>query len=509
MSDSDDPFGRRDRTIIRPNPGGRRPPEATPPPAPQQPPVPPAGSMPYPPPPPPPYQPPPPPNAPPPYQRPAGEVDWNSWMGQGSPPSPSPYQPPAQQFEPLMPAHKVGHVTVDLVGETTNPMMRAGSSLLLLLGRLRSGLSRGAAAQLMEQVAQAIVQFEIDLRDAGVAPDQISTAKYALAATADDIVQNMPSEDRHLWTQYSMLARLFGERFGGVRFFTELDRAKQNPALHLGLLELMHACLSLGFEGVHRTSAGGAGTLQSIRRDLYETIRRVQPKSIEDLSPHWRGQALALLRNRFKVPVWSVAAIASVLLLGVYLVLRNLLSDGAEAAAADMARLHPDTEIEFVREANTPPPPDPAPTLTTQLQRIRAALSAEIVEGKVSVDQTPTSIVIRIGNLALFASGQAKVIDSFNSIADRISETLDHEPGRIRIDGYSDNVPIKTVTFPSNWELSEARAKSVAALLRPKLADGDRIDATGKGSDNPVTSNSTADGRAKNRRVEISIPRAD
>jgi type VI secretion system protein ImpK len=215
------------------------------------------------------------------------------------------------------------------------------------------------------------------------------------------------------------------------------------------------------------------------------------------------------MRNRFKVPVWSVAAIASVLLLGVYLILRNFLSDGSEVTAAEMARLHPDTEIQFIREANTPPPPDPPETSTTQLQRIRGALSSEIVEGKLSVDQTASAIIVRIGNLALFPSGQAKVIESFKPIAARISETLDREPGRISIDGYSDNVPIKTVTFPSNWELSEARAKSVAALLRERLSDGDRLDVKGKGSDNPIASNSTADGRAKNRRVEISIPRAD
>ena len=110
----------------------------------------------------------------------------------------------------------------------------------------------------MDQVAQSIVQFEADARAAGVPPEQINAAKYALAATADDIVQNLPSDDRHLWTQYSMLVRFFGERTGGVKFFQELERAKQNPAVNLGLLELMHACLCLGFEGVYRASTSAA-----------------------------------------------------------------------------------------------------------------------------------------------------------------------------------------------------------------------------------------------------------
>ena len=108
--------------------------------------------------------------------------------------------------------------------------MRAAASLLLLLGRLRASLSRAGAGQLMDQVAQAIQQFEIDARAAGVPADQVNVAKYALAACADDIVQNLPSDERQIWTQYSMLVRFFGERTGGVKFFQELDRAKQNPA---------------------------------------------------------------------------------------------------------------------------------------------------------------------------------------------------------------------------------------------------------------------------------------
>ena len=177
----------------------------------------------------------------------------------------------------------------------------------------------------MDQVAQAIEQFEIDARAAGAPNDQIETAKYALAATADDIVQNLPTADSRVWTQYSMLVRFFNERMGGVRFFKELERAKQNPAVNLGVLEIMHACLSLGFEGVYRAS-GGPGAAQGIRRDLYETIRRAQPKAIEDLSPHWRGQAVPLSMSRLQVPVWAVAALAAVVLLGSYLYLRNALS---------------------------------------------------------------------------------------------------------------------------------------------------------------------------------------
>ena len=526
MTDNDDPFGRRDRTIIRPNPGGRRPTPSSPPNAPGGYPAPPAGgappastpmppvhypappypASPYPTPPyaPSPYTPPSPPQAPPQ----GGQANWDGWMASPTPPAVLPYLQQNAAAAPMTPAPLSPHVSVDLVTVAANPLMGAAASLLLLLGRLRASLSRAGAGQLMDQVAQAIQQFEIDARDAGVPADQVNVAKYALAACADDIVQNLPSDDRQIWTQYSMLVRFFGERTGGVKFFQELDRAKQNPSVNLGLLEVMHACLSLGFEGVYRAS-GGAGALQGLRRDLYDTIRRAQPKTIEDLSPHWRGQSIALAGSRLQVPVWAVATVAGVILLGAYLFLRNMLSGQAEALAIKMAQVHPDTEIAIARETAVKPPPDPPVKTSTQLERIRAALADEILAGKLSADQSTTTIFVRIGTLVLFPSGGARVNDSFAPIARRIAASLDKEPGAIRIDGYTDSDPIRTMAFPSNFELSEARAKSVAGLLKSDLAKPERVVVAGKGAENPVAPNDTEANKSKNRRVEISIPRAD
>jgi len=514
MTDNDDPFGRRDRTIIRPNPGGRRPAGPAPPNAPDGHSNSPAGGAPPASTPIPPVSYPAPPYAPQPYAAPAqaqgppqgGQADWDGWMS--SPPPVLPYLQQSAAPTPMTPAPQSPHVSVDLVTVAANPLMRASASLLLLLGRLRASLSRAVAGQLMDQVAQAIQQFEIDARAAGAPADQVNAGKYALAACADDIVQNLPSDDRQVWTQYSMLVRFFSERTGGVRFFQELERAKQNPVVNLGLLEVMHACLSLGFEGVYRT-AGGAGALQGVRRDLYETIRRAQTKSIEDLSPHWRGQTIALAGSRLQAPIWAVAAVAGVILLGTYLFLRNMLSGQAEAVAMKMAQVHPDTEIAIARETAVKPPPDPVVKTSTQLERVRAALADEILSGKVNADQTATRILIRIGSLVLFPSGGATVNSSFAPIAKKVALSLDKEPGAIQIDGYTDNDPIRTVAFSSNFALSEARAKSVAGLLKGDLAHPERIEVAGKGTDNPVAPNDTEANKSKNRRVEISIPRAD
>ena len=365
----------------------------------------------------------------------------------------------------------------------------------------------------MDQVAQAIEQFEIDARAAGVSErSDRDGAKYALAATADDIVQNLPTADSRVWTQYSMLVRFFNERMGGVRFFQELERAKQNPAVNLGVLEIMHACLSLGFEGVYRAS-GGPGAVQGIRRDLYETIRRAQPKTIEDLSPHWRGQDVPLASSRLQVPVWAVAALAAVILLGVLpLSAQRPQRPGRGARVEDGGHASGDARLTIAREnAVVKPPPDPTP----RTSRRNSSASARRWPRKSSParsapTRSATTIFIRIGNVVLFPSGGAKVNEVFAPIAAKIAAALDKEPGAIHVDGYTDTDPINTVAFPSNFELSEARAKSVAAHAEAgALAAGAARRCRARAPTIRSRRTTSRPNKSKNRRVEVSIPRAD
>jgi type VI secretion system protein ImpK len=494
MSDSDNPFGgggRGDRTIIRPNPAGRRPPPPQGPAPPMaQPSLP---ARPY----------PPPRVAPQPRPQEFANEDWVA------------SRPAPRQAAPQAPLRPTPFRIDDAVAANDNPIMRAGGPLLLLLGGLRVAALRASPAQLMEQVADAIKFFEKDIRSAGIPEEQANLAKYILCATADDIVQNIPTEDRHVWTQYSMLSRFFGERIGGVRFFEELDRALRDPLLNYSLLEMMHACLALGFQGIHRTSSGGQATLQQIQRNLYEVLRRVRPRLHQDLSPRWHGQQLAGRASRLHVPAWAVAAVAGVLLFGLYIGLRTLLGGSAEAAAEETSTLHAATPVLIQRRVFAapapppPPPPAPEPNRLTQLQRIQAALAPEIAEGKVNAVQTANTIIVRVGDLVMFRVGDAKVLEEFKPLAQRIAATLEKEPGWIKIVGHSDSTPIRTVRFASNWALSVERAKAVAALIKPALSKPDRVEVDGKGADVPIASNKTAEGRARNRRVEVLIPRAD
>ena len=470
-----DPFEAGDRTVIRPNPGGRRqplPPQAPLPPAP-------------------------------------GATD-EAWLA-GTRQNPQPVQPapPPPVAGPGVKAADL-HTIRALDVPDENPVMRAARPLLVMLSNLRVSGSQQKVAPLMEAVAQSINEFERDMRNAGVPEDQANTAKYVMCATADDIVQNIPGSDRHVWTQYSMLSRFFQMRTSGVGFFDELAKAKANPALYYNLLELMHACMSLGFEGQYRSSGGGDVTLQQIRRDVYHTLRHLRPRVGDEISPHWRGQDIAAEMSSARVPAWAVGAIAAALLLGIFIALRLLLSDSAEAFAQRMLNLHPGGEVVLARDAYEPFDVASIPAHSTQLERIRAALADEIATGRVAVDLAGQNILTRLVTDVLFQSGSADIREDVRPILEKVAQTLDKEPKEIFVVGHSDSTPLKSqVRFKSNHDLSVQRAQSVATVMQPHLADQSRLVVEGRGPDDPIANNKTAEGRAQNRRVDILLPRTD
>jgi type VI secretion system protein ImpK len=487
-----DPFEAGDRTVIRPNPGGRRQAQS-PQPAPDSAPR----SAPRP--------------APDPAPESAGDDAWLAGSGQHQaftpPPEPAPPPPPR-------PAAGVNSTDLEAIRALDvadeNPIMRAARPLMVVLSNLRVSGSQQKVAPLMEGVAHSISEFEHDMRQAGVPEDQVVTAKYAMCATADDIVQNIPGSDRNVWTQHSMLSRFFQTRTSGVGFFDELGKVKANPALHYNLLELMHACLSLGFEGQYRTSGGGDVTLQQIRRDLYHTMRHIRPRVGDEIAPHWRGQDIAAVASSARIPVWAVGSIAAAALLGIFVVLRLLLSQSSEVFADQMVNLHPSGEVVLARDVYEPFDVGTIEAESTQLQRIRAALADEIADKRVVVDPAGQNILVRLVNDVLFQSGSADIKDDVRGVLEKVARTLDKEPKNILVVGHTDSVPLRSqVRFKSNHDLSVQRAQSVAAVLRPVLSDSDRLVVEGRGPDDPVANDATAEGRAQNRRVDILLPRTD
>ena len=142
-------------------------------------------------------------------------------------------------------------------------------------------------------------------------------------------------------------------------------------------------------------------------------------------------------------------------------------------------------------------------------RHIRHVLADEIESDKVSVDLEGLRVVIRINEQASFGSGSASVKQSFVPVLSKIRGVLSDIPGNVAISGHTDNVPIRTSRFRSNWELSAARAVSVAhELLQDGVVEPQRLAILGHADTRPRAGNDSAEDRARNRRVEITVIRS-
>jgi chemotaxis protein MotB len=137
---------------------------------------------------------------------------------------------------------------------------------------------------------------------------------------------------------------------------------------------------------------------------------------------------------------------------------------------------------------------------------VAAALSEQIAEGEVEVETQGREIIVRIREKGSFGSGSATLRQQYIPVLTEVRDVLATKNGSISIQGHTDNIPINTARFRSNWELSSSRAVSVAhQLLGGAVLNPGRVQVSGFADTQPVASNETLQGRAKNRRVEIII----
>ncbi|MFH1146510.1 MAG: flagellar motor protein MotB [Pseudomonadota bacterium] len=136
----------------------------------------------------------------------------------------------------------------------------------------------------------------------------------------------------------------------------------------------------------------------------------------------------------------------------------------------------------------------------------KKTVSGTGAEKAVSVTANERGLVISIADKVFFDPGQAAIRDEVNPVLDKVAQALLKVPNHIRIEGHTDNIPINTPQFPSNWELSSGRATSIIRHFLSKYPfDPKKLSAAGYGEYRPIASNSTQEGRLRNRRVDIVI----
>lgn len=410
-----------------------------------------------------------------------------------SSPAPSP---------PLLPAGAAPDVAAG-----TTPLYDAAQPIILLLARLWNAPAKPFAGDLRENVVQALRHFEQRAREGAVPMEHVRPAHLALCASIDDVVANTPWGSAAGWEERSLAATLHHEGHAGERFLDHLAQLCRKPAEWLPVIEVMYSCLSLGFMGPYRRAPDGAEMLERVRQRTHDVIMAQRPAVDAALSPHWKGVAAPYVFGSARFPAWVAGSMAIFVAAALFVwceVALNVASDRvyAHMLAAPPASMPQLTRSPLIR----PPPPPPEPTL---IDRLRTALAPEIGQAAVSVLGTAATATLRINTGAMFAAGSATLRPASVPLLERIGGVLKEELGKsdarmsVQVDGYTDNQPIRTVKFPSNFQLSASRADAVRDVLKQAIGGALAIATEGRADADPVDSNATPEGREHNRRIEI------
>jgi type VI secretion system protein ImpK len=186
------------------------------------------------------------------------------------------------------------------------------------------------------------------------------------------------------------------------------------------------------------------------------------------------------------------------------------LSEASDRLFAQAVGLPPDHMATFTRPSLPPPPEQPeraSPPPPSERARLATLLQPELDQKLVSIDGTDAAPIVRITAPTLFASASAIVSPDYTPLLRHLGTVLRAEASGIDVVGYTDNQPIRTVRFPSNYELSEARARAAAAVLEYGGIDPSHLRTEGRADADPIAPNTTPAGREQNRRIELILHR--
>lgn len=387
-----------------------------------------------------------------------------------------------------------------------NPLVSAASPLLWLAGRLIESAPPEDIPEFRSRVMDEIRNFETSAMTKDVPDRLIRVSRYALCATIDDIILSTRWGAASGWASSSLVGVLYNETWGGERFYDLLQQVSQQPEQNVDALELLAICLAIGFSGKYRVMEGGQGQLQRLRHDLYRTIRRIRGPYERNLSAAWQTIAAPHRPPLSMVAPWAIALLLLLLLIGLWAFSSITLQSDVERSAQQIRALVPTIPV-VVEKAGIPDIPAPVPPVRkTQIERISEVLAPEIAAQRTEVVQVGEEIVIRM-LAASFPSGGLDLAATEEPVVTQIGAALNPEPGRITVLGHTDNVPVGAGSaLGNNMDISVARARSAAQMLQHHLDDPGRVVFEGRGEDDPIVANDTAEGRARNRRVEFRIP---
>jgi type VI secretion system protein ImpK len=447
-------------------------------------------------------------------------VDASSSPRAAQPQPQAPRQPP-QREQPSYPTQPLAAGPVRQTRAHPNKLVSAFAPLLEFAPELENAIPPENPEGLRTRLLDALVRARDTAVATGSSLERADQAAWVVAALLDDLALNTPWGGASAWPRQPLVVMLRGDVDAGTQFFQRLEQLERNPNRDPEMLELQYHCMALGFRGKYRVP-GRAGD-RSLNAVRVAAARFLRNADVEDapLSPNWRGVVASDEPPRFIVPIWVVALLAVFVATATYVGLSVGLSSHATTLATLVRALPPADRTGITRIAPKPEPvapeappapPPPAPQVVEfdLLPEFTAAAPAPLrpaLKGNESISLA--RLVIQATDPELFQSSRAKLSAGFEPLIASIAGVIVENQeliGNITVVGHTDNVPARRSNpLSTNQRLSEARAATIMDLLVEAGVPKERIRSEGKAETEPIADNSTREGRASNRRVEVLI----
>lgn len=379
---------------------------------------------------------------------------------------------------------------------TENDIVDCADMVLSLCCQLKATKEYKDVTTLKVQSIELIKLYEQSLRLKGVLPSLIEHARYCLCCFLDEVVLNQPWGENSHWASNSLLSTFHTQTNGGEHFFILLDSFLNEGEQKIELLELMYLCLSLGFVGKMRMDTAGDSKIEDYKEQAYRKIKSKKRTYTKDLAPQWQDKIAKGTELTEGFPIWLILLLSAVLLSSIYMIFSYKINDYSSDIYKDLNSLVPweATKEQALENLSS----DEA----IELQQI---LQTEINMELLQVEQLSDRLRIRIGAGVLFASGSTTARKDFEPVLAKIARAIESTKGKVFISGHTDDTPIFTTKYPSNWHLSLARATSIGNYLAKNANLEGRIWPEGRGESEPLVANDSQSNKAINRRIEIDI----
>lgn len=381
------------------------------------------------------------------------------------------------------------------ITDVYNPIIDAAKPVFVLSNAMKTTTTQLSIENVLFKFSKLIEDFETEAERKGAPYEMVKAAKYCLCTFVDE--QAVRSEwANENWAQRSLLVSFFDETWGGERFFEILEKAKLDANKNLYLIEFIYLCLQFGYKGKYQILNNGDIELQKEKENLLDIINSNRPEVFSTLFNNASSDTVKeIKKDKIYIPLWVIAVLLSLIVGMFYIGFRWMLGNSLDRTSMEINNLNLPKNAPYRAEAYE----------HVKTERLKPVLENEIERGLIVVKDLPDRSVITMLGDGLFESGSENIQDKYFPVLATIGQALENVKGQIIVTGYTDDTPIKSINYPSNWHLSQARADAVKDILLKYISNSSRVRSEGRGSTSPVVPNDSPENKAKNRRVEITI----